>query len=89
MQIKRDAMRACGSHGSIRRLLSTVAVLMVINRGIMPTLATAAASSSNDALAQNPHDDDDDGSGGGTERILSRKRRYLIFPQGSSLQLGE
>lgn len=24
-----------------------------------------------------------------SERLLSRKRRYLIFPPGSSLQLGE
>lgn len=29
---------------------------------------------------------DDDGSGA---RILSRKRRALVFPEGSSLQLGE
>lgn len=25
----------------------------------------------------------------GTERILSRRRRYLTFPEGSSVQLGE
>lgn len=31
----------------------------------------------------------DDKTGQKSERILSRKRRYLIFPPGSSLQLGE
>lgn len=25
----------------------------------------------------------------GNERILSRRRRYLIFPEGSSLQIGK
>lgn len=31
----------------------------------------------------------DDRVKGQSDRILSRKRRYLIFPVGSSLQLGE
>lgn len=33
--------------------------------------------------------DTDNHTNGDGERILSRRRRYLIFPEGSSLQLGK
>lgn len=33
--------------------------------------------------------DDDLQARNGSVKILSRKKRYLVFPEGSSLQLGE
>lgn len=58
------------------------------------TKVTLSGSTTAADAAANIHDgsigmaDNDIGHGNG-ERILSRKRRYLIFPQGSSMQLGE
>lgn len=74
---------------------------MVINDGVSATDAAAATPSSGKApdsygnavaaavespssLPQQQRYD-----GNEQQRILSRKRRYLIFPQGSSLQLGK
>lgn len=91
------------SSSSSVRLLGWCCFLLVIN-GIVPAATTTvtstttntttiSTSSAADSLA-NVHDGiigmaDNDIGHGNSERILSRKRRYLIFPQGSSMQLGE
>lgn len=73
-------------HGRIPRTVWTLYVFLMVINGVAPAASTLAADVAGvaggfDNAAASPHR--------GNERILSRKRRYLIFPQGSSLQLGE
>lgn len=88
-----------GSLLSLRLCISAVLrwclVLMVINDGVAaatasapdgydnaaPAIAAAAADVGSASLPQKRV--------GNEQRILSRKRRYLIFPEGSSLQLSK
>ena len=54
-----------------------------------------AAIHNNDNTINNNHyynnnnNNNNTAASGGNERVLSRKRRYLIFPEGSSFQVGK
>lgn len=71
-------------HARMPRTLWTFYVFLMVINGVVPAATLAAdvnGVADGFANAASPRR--------GNERILSRKRRYLIFPQGSSLQLGE
>lgn len=81
---------------SIRILLATAAVLvlMVINchqleAAAAATNAAAIGEHHQKTAAAREHEEDGGGDALVGEKILSRKRRYLIFQEGTSLQLGE
>lgn len=86
--------------GSLRLCISAVLrwclVLMVINDGVAAATASAPDGYDNAAPAIPASSAADVDSAslpqtrvGNEQRILSRKRRYLIFPEGSSLQLSK
>lgn len=61
--------------------ITIVILIYCLANGLCNSQCTDDDDCSND---NNNHDDD-----GGGGKILSRKRRALTFPEGSSLQLGE